>query len=122
MRITEEEIADREESDHDYMMHFDAYNAPPPHDHVREYMETGTLKHETGICRCPDCDSSLGDLVRRRTRMHYPSDEDDEDGEDDNDEEGDEESDDNGSYEDTRSDDETEYAQGGQQLGASHQM
>jgi len=121
--LTQEEIADREESDHDYMMHFDTYNAPPPHNHVREYMETGTLKHEAGICRCPDCDSSLGDLLRRRNRMHYSSDEDDEGGghADYDDEEDDDESDDDGNYEDTRSDDEMENAQGGQQSGASHQ-
>jgi hypothetical protein len=29
--------------------------APLPHDHVHEYMETRTLKHEKGVCRCPEC-------------------------------------------------------------------
>jgi len=116
----------------DSIMYADRYDAPPPHNFLREYMETGTLRHEEGVCQCPDCIPRVGG---QRATTHYSSDEDDENGgyayydddddDDDRDAEDDEasdQSDENGSYEGAGSDDEEmDDIQGGQQSGASHQ-
>ena len=131
--LTQEEINDRQESIMDSIMYADRYDGPPPHNFLREYMETGTLRHEEGVCQCPDCIRRVGD---QRATTHYSSDEDDENGgyayyddddDDDDDDDGEDDeasdqSDENGSYEGAGSDDEEmDDIQGGQQSGASHQ-
>ncbi|KAI4668001.1 uncharacterized protein J4E78_001822 [Alternaria triticimaculans] len=137
--LTQKELEDRHESYMDSLNYSGTDDGPPPHDYLREYMETGTLKHEEGVCQCPDCNTALGDHLRR-ARYHYSSDDDDEHGghigyigntyyhyddDDEEDEEDDEESDegdDNGSDGNAGSDgEEMDDVQGGQQSDASHQ-
>jgi hypothetical protein len=117
--LTDEEIEDKMKAEMNAILYADT-DEPPRHHFLREYMETGTLKHEKGVCRCPDCPRMATDV--------WVTEDDDVGsgygGSVDHDGYNSEEADGNARDEDARNDDEEtdEGAVGGQQPEASHQV